>query len=138
MCLYVAVILSLPYADPFISECFSRCWHSMPNINLGRLSRTRESKSSVIECHKLALIFHTSEALGSVTQRLSVLTEIQLFLLDAVVFEVNVLCWYLKRLLICFMELELMYGNCSYSYTQFLLLHMCFYSKTMKGTGYSQ
>jgi len=23
------------------------------------------------------------------------------------------------------MELELMYGNCSYLYTQFLLLHIC-------------
>jgi len=61
----------------------------MPNINLGRLSRTREGKSFVIECHKLGLIFHTSEALGSLTQRLAVLTEIQLFLLDAMVFEVQ-------------------------------------------------
>ena len=59
----------------------------MPNINLGRLSRTRDGKSFVIECHKLALIFHTSEALGSITQRLAVLTEIWLFLLDAMVFE---------------------------------------------------
>jgi len=61
----------------------------MPNINLGRLSRTREGKSSVIECHKLALTFYTKEALGSVTQRLAVLTEIQLFLLDAMVFEIQ-------------------------------------------------
>ena len=76
MCLYVAVILSVPYADPFISGCISRRRHSMPNINLGRLSRTRDGKSFVIECHKLALIFHTSEALGSITQRLAVLTEI--------------------------------------------------------------
>lgn len=35
--------LSMPHDEVTDnSECFSRCRHSMPNINLGRLSRTRE------------------------------------------------------------------------------------------------
>lgn len=61
----------------------------MPNINLGRLSRSHEGKSFVIECHKLALIFHTLEAFYSITQRLAVLTKIELFLLAVMVFEVR-------------------------------------------------
>jgi hypothetical protein len=77
--------LSVPDADPLISDCISQFRHSMPNFNFGRLSRSREGESFVIECHKLALIFHTLEVLGSVTQRLS---EIKLFVLDAMVFEV--------------------------------------------------
>jgi hypothetical protein len=80
--------LSVPDTDPLISDCISQFRHSMPNINLGRLSRSREGESFVIECHKLALIFHTLEVLDSLTQRLAVLAETELFVLDAIVFEV--------------------------------------------------